>query len=642
MKRTLLSFLFISMMLVIGQAQAPRMVLVEEFTQASCFPCAIQNPDFNELLFANLDIAVPIKYQTSWPGNDPMNSHNPTEVQTRVDYYQVQGVPAAIVGGTEQPIDPAGFWYDGAPANVTQEILDAQAAMGSPISMTLDHFVLASLDSLFVEYTITNEMMEAIALDESSFHIYLLEDELAFGSAPGTNAETDFYQVFRKELQMSTMTITLEPGESLSGSLVAEVPDYIYSLNEISVVAFLQDNATSFVTQSAFSAPKTIVGHPDFALTNMAMPDSDNLCDANFSNPVVTVSNLANEAYNGFSVSMLVNGTSVETITDNDPIPAGGSRDISFSGFLIESVMTNVQFELESTDDIGQLNNTSKVVDVLRLEKTPVEAFNYDFQNGFANADPEDMVADSPDRVSFVFKIVTSQAVGGGNVGAYEEGGVAGQSMIINTFFWDPVFAETSSANTLITKKLNVPNETMVLRFDHAHRQLGNSTDELSIEISTDCFDTSETLWSASGADLATTAAGDGVNFLVPTADQWTTTEVSLGDYAGESVSMRWNIEVGGGDMIYIDNIVTEFISNTEDEIISDIAVYPNPSSGQVTIDSDYEIFDLILINELGQKVQHLPSDNRVLDLGYFQNGMYYLDIIHEKGNTRKKIQLVK
>ena len=53
-----------------GQTQ--RTVFIEEFTQASCAPCAAANPAFNTLLSANTAKAVSIKYQVSWPGTDPM------------------------------------------------------------------------------------------------------------------------------------------------------------------------------------------------------------------------------------------------------------------------------------------------------------------------------------------------------------------------------------------------------------------------------------------------------------------------------------------------------------------------------------------------------------------------------------------
>src|ERR1035437_9390866 len=81
-------------------AQTQRMVLAEEFTQASCPPCAAQNPAFNTLLQANSTKVVAIKYQTNWPGVDPMNAQTQTDVGPRVTYYNCTGVPYAPMDGS--------------------------------------------------------------------------------------------------------------------------------------------------------------------------------------------------------------------------------------------------------------------------------------------------------------------------------------------------------------------------------------------------------------------------------------------------------------------------------------------------------------------------------------------------------------
>ena len=65
-------------------AQSQRLTLLEEFTQASCGPCASQNPALNTLLSGNESKAVSIKYQTNWPGVDPMNTQTQTWVAPRV------------------------------------------------------------------------------------------------------------------------------------------------------------------------------------------------------------------------------------------------------------------------------------------------------------------------------------------------------------------------------------------------------------------------------------------------------------------------------------------------------------------------------------------------------------------------------
>ena len=74
--------LFASLMLF---GQTERTILLEEFTNASCPPCASQNPEYNALIEANRDQIVSIKYQTEFPGYDPHYEEVPTSVSSIVD-----------------------------------------------------------------------------------------------------------------------------------------------------------------------------------------------------------------------------------------------------------------------------------------------------------------------------------------------------------------------------------------------------------------------------------------------------------------------------------------------------------------------------------------------------------------------------
>src|SRR5262245_53204171 len=60
-----------------SNAQSPKYCLIEEFTQASCPPCAAQNPGFEaNILEPNPGTVRQISYHTSWPGVDPMYNYN--------------------------------------------------------------------------------------------------------------------------------------------------------------------------------------------------------------------------------------------------------------------------------------------------------------------------------------------------------------------------------------------------------------------------------------------------------------------------------------------------------------------------------------------------------------------------------------
>lgn len=65
--------------------QAKKYPLFEHFTQASCGPCASQNPFFQEVFYANESNLHHVAYHTSWPGYDPMYEFNSSESDAMVD-----------------------------------------------------------------------------------------------------------------------------------------------------------------------------------------------------------------------------------------------------------------------------------------------------------------------------------------------------------------------------------------------------------------------------------------------------------------------------------------------------------------------------------------------------------------------------
>src|SRR5690606_26106934 len=99
----LIVFTIIAGLTQISEAQSPRMVVVEEATNASCPPCFAQNPPLQALLNQNTDKAIFIGYQVWWPGYDAMYLDNTTEVQWRIinGYYtSITGAPNIVIQGS--------------------------------------------------------------------------------------------------------------------------------------------------------------------------------------------------------------------------------------------------------------------------------------------------------------------------------------------------------------------------------------------------------------------------------------------------------------------------------------------------------------------------------------------------------------
>jgi hypothetical protein len=67
------------------------------------------------------------------------------------------------------------------------------------------------------------------------------------------------------------------------------------------------------------------------------------------------------------------------------------------------------------------------------------------------------------------------------------------------------------------------------------------------------------------------------------------------------------------------------------------ISIYPNPFSSSITIDknsSDIENLTLKIFNADGQiiDVVKLSQDMNTLDLKYLKSGLYYFELVNEKG----------
>ena len=243
MKKTSLLISFaLSGGILFGQSQ--RLVFIEEFTQASCGPCASANPTFNTLLSANTAKATSLKYQVSWPGTDPMYNQNTADCGKRVSYYGVTGVPDALQDGVDKS----------SPGNVIQAGIDAEYAVASPFVIVLKHWFNAANDSIFINCDIT--CSQNVTMTTPKLQIAMMEKTITFTTAPGSNGEKVFYNVMRKMYPTAngtSLATAWTNGQKKTISFKAAIPSYIYKKTEIATVAWIQDDADKSVKQSAFS-----------------------------------------------------------------------------------------------------------------------------------------------------------------------------------------------------------------------------------------------------------------------------------------------------------------------------------------------------------------------------------------------------
>lgn len=218
-------------------SQARKYVLFEHFTNASCSPCAKQNPVFDTtILKKNIGNIVHISYHASWPGTDPMNAYNASEVLARVNYYSVSGVPSMIMLGNKYTSGPSAF---------TQEIVDNAALETSPIRINL-LFTPSSEGESKAKIKITT--LGEKPSGNLRLHLMLIEKEVVYTKAPGTNGEKVFANVFRDAIsdEDGDVFTPAEKGSSYETEYSFTI-DNTLSIDNLYCVCFVQNNDTKEV-----------------------------------------------------------------------------------------------------------------------------------------------------------------------------------------------------------------------------------------------------------------------------------------------------------------------------------------------------------------------------------------------------------
>lgn len=233
-------------------AQSPRMVLVEEATNASCGPCAAQNPFFEYYLGLPHNEAkiIPIVYHANFPGIDVMNAANPVMHDARRSYYAINGVPTVTVNGKIPT--PSGASYAGAPSDTVAIARDANLVAGtmSPITITVTEARAGD------NVDVTVDVASTEALSGKMLRVAVVERHHYYTNA-GNNGEKDFHYVARQMLpDHNGFTLDLNAGETKSFSGSYSI-DASWNSDEIYVVAFVQDDATKQVLQAATDRGQT-------------------------------------------------------------------------------------------------------------------------------------------------------------------------------------------------------------------------------------------------------------------------------------------------------------------------------------------------------------------------------------------------
>ena len=312
-------------------AQNERVLLFECFTNTSCGPCASQNPALDALINANADRVAAIKYHMNWPGaNDPMYLHNTVDNNARKGVYNVSSVPHTVVDGIR---------YANVPSGLSQNTVNNWLNIESPFEMRLSYEVDEAANTITVH--VMGRASQAVS-GTIKLYIGVIEREIHYTSAPGSNGERDFYSVMKKLLPSAS---GVSIGEVEAGSYFAYTFSWelanVYNNDQLDAIAWIQNINTKEVYQACKSSENIVPFYANEAM----LSDISNVKSSNCSGeaePKVLMSNNGSNAITAAELDVIVNGESLKTVewSGNLPTLQSVTIDLGAVSFPVEAVNT--------------------------------------------------------------------------------------------------------------------------------------------------------------------------------------------------------------------------------------------------------------------------------------------------------------
>lgn len=641
MKRNLLAVLAIasSSMAFAQVAQTP---FVEHFTQASCGPCASQNPAMQATLNAYTGDYVKISHQVSWPGVDPMNAAYPAGPDVRRNFYGVSGVPNTTLNGGSP----------GAPNTiVTNATLTSAAQNMTPYDINVTQ-AWPDANTIDVTVEVTNTTGSAVS-DADRILITMIEKEVDYGTAPGSNGETVFYNVMRQMYTTSGAIANAENGTPLptiaAGATetytfqVTSLPSWMFDKAQVAFVVSVENEAAKTVYQAAQS---TIVPIPGIVLVEAASASQAGagLCDYAFTPGVEFTNNDSQTAITEIVAEYSIDGgTPVQETVTGINLTQGQTETITFTATTLNPGTSVVSYTIVSANG-GQPWSSPNAVAIAdetynKLDATGVAA---PVMETMENATLITGTGYSRELTTAIFEADAAVApalysiLDGPTYNYGAIGGFGNSDRAIRVRFFDI----QSGTMNLTMQKINTSVNT-TLTFDHTYRQYASENDQMTVFVSTDCGATWTQEWQAAGSALATLAAS--TTSYVPAAGDWRFNEVDLSAYDNTNdVVVRFEFVSAYGNNLFVDNInVASSNSINEEEQIA-VSIYPNPATDNFTVKLDEASNVSIQVVDVQGKVvasQNVTGQTETtVDASALAAGIYTVLVSTENGVATKKV----
>jgi len=200
----------------------------------------------------------------------------------------------------------------------------------------------------------------------------------------------------------------------------------------------------------------------------------------------------------------------------------------------------------------------------------------------------------------------------------------------------------------LISNKVKLgfgPSAENYLTYDYSYSGFSNAYDDgFRIDISNDCGYSWDSIYGASGANLATTSYQSSVWY--PTCDSWKTDSINLTSlgYNNDTIMIRFVAINDYGNQFYLDNvnIKGQNILSNNNAKENDLTLYPNPNNGSFHVISKHRNLDYEIYNLVGKRIKKGKINNqyRKIILSDITTGIYLAKFKNNNVTISKKFSV--
>jgi thiol-disulfide isomerase/thioredoxin len=245
-------FTLLGILIISSTFAQTRVVLVEQFTNSGCPPCAASSPSVFSYVNSNPADVVAIAYHTPFPYSDSMYYENPSESNARVSFYGVSGVPYSIVDGNYYSNSSGAF------VSVMSSTINTRKTVSPKYDVQALSFNLTG-NLLTGSFKFTS-LDGANSSDNLVAQIVVIEKNVlksSYAASPGANSETEYGYVMRKMLPNQSGTVLLNKTLGSSDTINLNwTLNKIKDINELRLVTFVQNTTTKEVYQAQLFTPQ--------------------------------------------------------------------------------------------------------------------------------------------------------------------------------------------------------------------------------------------------------------------------------------------------------------------------------------------------------------------------------------------------